>query len=118
MKIHSNGLAASAVLDRGGGDHHGQDQAAGVDGDRLESWSKMRQELAGEIVICASYQLGRTLIEHDLVDELRLFVYPVVLGADERLFGETSDKKPMRLVDTKTIGDGLTYLSCEMVRDS
>jgi dihydrofolate reductase len=87
-------------------------------GDVVSEVSKLRQELAGEIVVYASYQLGRTLIEHDLVDELRLFVYPVVLGAGQRLFGATSDKKPMRLVDTKTIGDGLTYLSYEMVRDS
>ena len=87
-------------------------------GDVVSEVSKLRRELAGEIVVYASYQLGRTLIEHDLVDELRLFVFPVVLGAGERLFGETSDKKPMRLVDTKTIGDGLTYLSYEMVRDS
>jgi dihydrofolate reductase len=87
-------------------------------GDVVSEVSKLRQELAGEIVVYASYQLGRTLIEHDLVDELRLFVFPVVLGAGECLFGETSDKKPMRLVDTKTIGDSLTYLSYEMVRGS
>jgi dihydrofolate reductase len=78
--------------------------------------SRLKQELDGDIVVYASYQLGRTLIEHDLVDELRLFVFPVVLGAGERLFGETSDKKPMRLVDAKTIGDGLTFLTYEMVR--
>ena len=66
----------------------------------------------------ASYQLVRTLIEHDLVDELRLLIFPVVLGAGERLFGETSDKKPMRLVDTKTIGDGLAFLTYKFVRDA
>ena len=68
-------------------------------GDVVDEVSRLKQELDGEIVVPASYQLGRTLIEHDLVDELRLFVFPVVLGAGERLFGETSDKKPMRLVD-------------------
>src|SRR6266446_10229464 len=62
-------------------------------GDVLNEVSKLKQELDGEIVVPASYQLARTLIEHDLVDELRLVVFPVVLGAGERLFGETSDKK-------------------------
>jgi dihydrofolate reductase len=87
-------------------------------GDVVSEVSKLKQELDGDIVVYASYQLGRTLIEHDLVDELRLFVYPVVLGAGERLFGETSDKKPMRLVDTKTIGDGLAFLTYMFVRDA
>jgi dihydrofolate reductase len=87
-------------------------------GDVVSEVSKLKQELDGDIVVYASYQLGRTLIEHDLVDELRLFVYPVVLGAGERLFGETSDKKPLRLVDTKTVGDGLVFLTYEFVRDA
>jgi dihydrofolate reductase len=87
-------------------------------GDVVSEVSKLKQELDGDIVIYASYQLGRTLIEHDLVDELRLFVYPVVLGAGERLFGETSDQKPLRLVDTKTVGDGLVFLTYEFVRDA
>ena len=87
-------------------------------GDVVSEVSKLKQEIAGDIVVYASYQLGRTLIEHDLVDELRLFVYPVVLGAGERLFGETSDKKPMRLVDIKTIGEGLIFLTYTFVRDA
>jgi len=87
-------------------------------GDVVSEVSKLKQELAGDIVVYASYQLGRTLIEHDLVDELRLFVYPVVLGAGERLFGQTSDKKPMRLVDAETIGDGLVFLTYALVRDA
>src|SRR5579864_4084753 len=87
-------------------------------GDVVSEVSKLKQDLAGDIVVYASYQLGRTLIEQDLVDELRLFVYPVVLGAGERLFGETSDQKPMRLVDTKTVGDGLVFLTYEFVRDA
>src|SRR5436190_5634618 len=87
-------------------------------GDVVDEVSKLKHELAGEILVYASYQLARTLIEHDLVDELRLVVFPVVLGAGERLFGETSDEKPMRLVDTKTIGDGLAFLTYELVRDA
>ena len=85
-------------------------------GDAVTEVSKLKQELVGEIVIPGSYQLGRTLVEHDLVDELRLVVFPVVLGAGERLLGETGHKKPMRLVDTKTIGDGLAFLTYEFVR--
>jgi dihydrofolate reductase len=77
--------------------------------------SKLKQELNGEINVLASFQLARTLIEHDLVDELRLKIFPVVLGAGERLFGETSDKKPMRLVDTQTVGDGIAFLTYERV---
>ena len=89
-----------------------------LNGDVISEVSKLKQELEGDIVVYASYQLGRTLIEHDLVDELRLFVYPVVLGAGQRLFGETSDKKPLRLVDTKTVGDGLVFLTYTFVRDA
>jgi dihydrofolate reductase len=85
-------------------------------GDVVTAVAKLKRELDGDILVYASYQLGRTLIENDLVDELRLTVFPVVLGAGERLFGETTDKKPMRLVDTRTIGDGLTHLTYEMVR--
>ena len=87
-------------------------------GDAVDAVSKLKQELDGEIVVPASFQLVRTLMEHDLVDELRLMVYPVVLGAGERLFGEMSDKKSMRLVDTRTVGDGLAYLSYQAVRDA
>jgi dihydrofolate reductase len=89
-----------------------------VKGDVVDEVSKLKQELDGEIVVYASYQLGRTLIEHDLADELRLTVFPVVLGAGEHLFGETTDVKPMRLVDTKTIGEGLAFLTYEMVREA
>ena len=85
-------------------------------GDVVDDVSKLKQELDGEIVVYASRQLVSTLMEHDLVDELRLVVFPVVLGAGERLFGETSDKKPMRLVDTKTLGEGLAFLTYEVAR--
>ena len=86
-------------------------------GDVIDEVSKLKQEIDGEIVVAASFQLWHTLMEHDLVDELRLMIYPVVLGAGERLFGETSDKKSMRLLDTRTIGDGLAFLTYEIVRE-
>jgi dihydrofolate reductase len=87
-------------------------------GDVVSEVSKLKQKLDGEIVVYASYQLGRTLLEHDLVDELRLAVFPVVLGAGERIFGETTAKKPMRLVSTRTLGDGLAFLTYELVKDA
>ena len=87
-----------------------------LNGDVVAEVSKLKQELDGEILVYASYQLGRTLIEHDLVDELRLVVFPVVLGEGERLFGETSDQKPLRLLSTQTLGDGLAFVTYELVR--
>ena len=85
-------------------------------GDVATQVSKLKLELDGEIVVPASYQLARTLIEHDLVDELRVVLFPVVLGGGERLFDETSEKKRMRLVDTRTIGGGLAFLTYELVQ--
>jgi dihydrofolate reductase len=85
-------------------------------GDVVKEVSELRQEIDGDIIIYASYQLVRTLIEHGLVDEFRLVIYPVVLGAGERLFGDTSDKTPLRLVRTQTIGQGLPLLTYEVVR--
>jgi dihydrofolate reductase len=87
-------------------------------GDVVTEVSKLKQELNGEIQVPASFQLARTLVEHDLVDELRLKIFPVVLGAGERLFGETSDKKPMRLINTRTLGDDIVFLTYKAVRDA
>ena len=84
-------------------------------GDVLNEVSRLKHELEGEIVVPASFQLVHTLLEHDLVDELRLKVFPVVLGAGARLFGETSVEKPMHLVDTQTIGDGIAILTYETI---
>ena len=85
-------------------------------GDPVAEVSKLKQELRGGILVPASFQLLRTLLEHDLVDELRLKIFPVVLGAGERLFGETSDKKAMRLIDSQTVGGGVAILTYEAVR--
>ena len=87
-------------------------------GDVATEVSKLKQELDGEIVVPGSHQLVHTLLEHDLVDEVRVVVFPVVLGAGKRLFGETSDRRPMRLVDTKTIGDRLVLLAYGRVRST
>jgi dihydrofolate reductase len=85
-------------------------------GDVVNQIAKLRQEIDGDIVVPGSFQLLRMLIEHDLVDELRLKIFPVVLGAGERLFGETTDKKPMRLVDAQTLDDGIAYLTYERLQ--
>jgi dihydrofolate reductase len=82
-------------------------------GDVAEEVTKLKQGLDGDIVVHGSAQLVQTLVEHDLVDELRLMVFPVVLGAGKRLFGTTSDKKRMRLADSKTVGDGVAILIFE-----
>src|SRR5436190_22960753 len=82
-------------------------------GDVAEEVGKLRQELDGDIVVHGSARLAQTLIEHDLVDELRLMVFPLLLGSGKRLFGETSGKKPLRLVDSKVVGEGVAILIYE-----
>ena len=87
-----------------------------LNGDVLDEVSKLKHDRQGDIIVPASFQLVRTLMEHDLVDELLLKIFPVVLGAGERLFGESRDKKAMRLVDTQTIEGGVVVLTYESVR--
>jgi dihydrofolate reductase len=89
-----------------------------LSGDVVEEVSKLKQEHDGDIVVHGSARLAQALIEHDLVDELRLMVFPVVLGSGKRLFGDMSDKKPLRLTDSKTVGDGVAILIYEPVRDA
>jgi dihydrofolate reductase len=79
-------------------------------GDIVEEVGKLKRQQDGDIVVHGSARLLQTLIEHDLVDELRLMVYPVVLGSGKRLFGETSDMKALRLVESKVVGDGVSIL--------
>jgi dihydrofolate reductase len=74
-------------------------------GDVVTRVSRLRQEIAGEIIIAASFHLWHFLMDHDLVDELRLMIYPVVLGAGERLFGESGNHKPMRLLAVRPVDD-------------
>jgi dihydrofolate reductase len=85
-------------------------------GEVLGEVAKLKQQIDGEIVVYGSRPLVHTLMEHDLVDELRLTVFPVTLGAGQRLFGETRDKRPLRLVHAKTVGNGLAHLTYERAR--
>lgn len=85
-------------------------------GDAMTQVSKLKQAMDGEILVYASYQLVRQLLDHDLVDELRLVVFPVLLGDGARLFGHTSDNKPLRLVSSRPLGEGLAFLNYEIVR--
>jgi dihydrofolate reductase len=87
-------------------------------GEVIDAVSKLKEQLQGEIVVYGSRPLVRTLMEHDLVDQLRLTVFPVALGAGERLFGETSDKRPLRLIHTKTVGNGLAHLTYERAKET
>ena len=81
-----------------------------LSGDLSESVTKLKEQYSGDIVVHGSVSLAHSLIEEDLVDELRLMVFPVILGQGKRLFGETSDKKSLKLVESKTVGDGVTIL--------
>jgi dihydrofolate reductase len=80
-------------------------------GDVVSEVGQLKQELDGDIVVYASFQLARTLLEHGLVDELRLMIFPVVLGEGERLFDAARAMKPMRLTATRTVGEGLAFLA-------
>jgi dihydrofolate reductase len=84
--------------------------------DVVKEVPRLKREVNGDILVYGSYQLVRTLMEHRLVDEFRLIVFPVVLGAGERLFGETTDKTPVRLVHSQTLGEGLLLVTYEVVR--
>jgi dihydrofolate reductase len=97
-------------------EHPVWNNSAVLSGDVVKEVAALKQQIDGDIVIAGSFQLVHTLLEHDLVDELRLKIFPVALGAGERMFGQASDKKPMRLLDIQTIGGGIAYLTYELVR--
>jgi dihydrofolate reductase len=88
----------------------GWDNSTVLSGDLADEVGKLKQEHGGDIVVHGSAQLVQALLERGLVDELRLMVFPVVLGSGKRLFGESGDKKPLRLVDSKMVGDGVAIL--------
>jgi dihydrofolate reductase len=87
-----------------------------LSGDVAGEVAKLKQQVDGDIVVHGSVRLVQALIDHDLVDELRLMVFPVVLGSGKRIFGETSDKKRLRLVDSRVVGDGVAILTYEPAR--
>jgi len=89
-----------------------------LDGDVIDEVTKLKQGPPGDIVIPASFRIVRTLLEHDLVDELRLKIFPIVLGAGERLFGETSGTRALRLVDLRTLDGDTSYATFERIKDS
>jgi dihydrofolate reductase len=89
-----------------------------LEGDPIDATKRLRDEREGDIVVHGSAQLVQTLLEHDLVDELRLMVFPVVLGSGKRLFGDTSDKKALRLVDSKVVGDGVAIVTYQPTREA
>jgi dihydrofolate reductase len=80
--------------------------------------SQLAASLDGDLVVPGSFQLVRALLEHDLVDELRLKVFPVVLGTGGRMFGQASGKKPLRLVDVSAISGGVACLTYQPVRNA
>ena len=84
-----------------------------LEGDLAEAVSRLRDETDGEIVVHGSAQLVQGLIEHGLVDELRLMVFPVVLGSGKRLFADTTEKHQLRLTSSKLVGDGVAILVYE-----
>ena len=81
-----------------------------LSGDLVEEVSKVRDEASGDLYVHGSRQLAQALLDHDLVDELHVMVFPVVLGTGKQFFGETTSKKPLRLVDSKVVGDGVAIL--------
>ncbi|GAA4612491.1 dihydrofolate reductase family protein [Actinoallomurus liliacearum] len=87
-------------------------------GDIVDEITALKRTVNGEIRVYASSQLVHTLLAHDLVDELRLAVFPLVMGAGNRIFDQTSSPKPLRLVDTRTVGKSLTYLTYQCVPET
>jgi dihydrofolate reductase len=84
-----------------------------LDGELADEVAKLKEQQDGDIVVHGSAKLVQGLLENDLVDELRLMVFPVVLGSGKGLFGETSDKKSLKLRDSKIVGDGVAILVYE-----
>jgi dihydrofolate reductase len=89
-----------------------------LNGDLAREVGKLKDSIGGEIVVHGSIRLSQALLDNDLVDEVRLMVFPVVLGSGRRLFGEMPDKKRLSLVDSKTVGDGVAILTYRRAKES
>ncbi|HKR97946.1 MAG TPA: dihydrofolate reductase family protein, partial [Candidatus Dormibacteraeota bacterium] len=85
-------------------------------GDVVDQVAALKQDLHGDIVVWASFKLVRVLLDHDLVDELRLKIYPVVLGDGERLFDHVSERRTMRLVDSRTVDSDVVLVTYDRLR--
>jgi dihydrofolate reductase len=85
-----------------------------LSGNVVEEVSKLRENIEGEIIVYASRQLVQTLMQNDLVDELRLMVFPVVLGAGQRLFGEPGETRPLQLISVRAVGENLALVTYEV----
>jgi len=81
-----------------------------LQGDVVDEVSKLKQKVPGDILVSGSAKLVQTLIANDLVDQLNLMVFPVILGSGKRLFGETKHLKTLQLAESKTVGDGVAIL--------
>ena len=86
-------------------------------GDVADQVEKLKKKHGGNIVVHGSARLVQSLLQNDLIDELRLMVFPVVLGTGKRLFGETTDMKALRLVDSKVVGEGVAIFTYEPARE-
>ncbi|MEY9890011.1 dihydrofolate reductase [Catenulispora sp. MAP12-49] len=89
-----------------------------VTGDLPAEVARLKREIDGEILVYASFQLVHALIEHDLVDEVRIMVMPVAVGDGVRLFGPSGTIKPLRLIGTRTVGEGILFVAYEVVREA
>jgi len=88
-----------------------------IEGDVAAEVAKLKKQVPGDILVAGSATLVRALVEHDLVDELRLMVFPIVLGSGKRLFGDSASTKALRLLESQPVGDdGVVILRYEPVR--
>lgn len=89
-----------------------------ITGEVPEAIAKLKAQPGGDILVAGSRMLVQTLMAHDLVDEYRLMVFPIVLGSGKRLFGESSEASVLKLADSKALGSGTVVLTYHVARDA